>query len=51
MRVHVMKNDPERRHQERADIAFLIALPGVDRDEVRAFFEKHGLLADYHEIV
>jgi hypothetical protein len=26
-----------------ADIRFLLTLPGVDRREVRSYFERHGL--------
>jgi hypothetical protein len=32
MKVHAMRNDPERRHQELADIRFLLGLPnGIER--------------------
>ncbi len=43
MKVQAMKNDPERSFQELADIRSLLALPGVDREEVRGYFRKHGL--------
>jgi hypothetical protein len=50
MKVHAMKNDPERSLQEMADIRFLLTLPGVDRDVVRERFERAGLADRYREI-
>lgn len=50
MKVLAMKNDSSRRHQELADIAFLMSLPGVDRQTVREYFEKHQLLGDFDEL-
>ena len=44
MKVLAMKNDPERRLQELADIASLLRLPSVDREEIRGFFERYGML-------
>ena len=49
MKVLAMKNDPERTLQDLADIRVLLAVPDVDRDEVRSYFEKHGLLERFHE--
>lgn len=43
MKVHAMKNDPALTLQDLADVRFLLALPGVDRDEVRGYFERAGL--------
>lgn len=43
LKVHAMRNDPDRRHQELADIRFLLGLPNVDRGEIRAYFEAAGL--------
>jgi hypothetical protein len=43
MKVQAIKNDPERRHQELADIRFLMGLPGVDRAEIRGYFESSRL--------
>ena len=45
-----MKNDPERRLQEMADIRFLLELPGVDREEVRVYFHEHGLEDEFNEL-
>lgn len=50
MKILAMKNDPERRHQELADVARLLQLPGIDRDEVRGYFEQHGLGACWDEL-
>ena len=43
MKIHAIKNDPARRHQELADIRFLMGLPGVERAEIRGYFESSGL--------
>lgn len=50
MKVHAMRNDPERRHQELSDIRFLMGLPEVDRGEIRAYFEAAGLGGLYDEL-
>lgn len=43
MKVLAMKNDPTRTFQELADIRFLVTMPGVDRVEVKSYFDRHGL--------
>ena len=50
MKVQAMKNDPSRTFQDMADIRFLLTLPGVDREEVRGYFERGGLGRRYEEI-
>ena len=50
MKVLAMKNDPSRTFQEMADIQFLLGLPGVDEEEIRGSFVKHGLLERFLEI-
>lgn len=50
MKIHAIKNDPSRLFQDMADIQFLIKLPGVDRSEIRAYFEDAGLLERFHEL-
>ncbi|NIM01880.1 MAG: hypothetical protein GTN57_13295 [Acidobacteria bacterium] len=50
MKVHAMKNDPDRTLQEMADIRFLLQLDGVDEDEVRQYFGKAGLDDKFDEI-
>jgi hypothetical protein len=50
MKVVAMKNDPSRKFQDMADVRFLLSLPGIDREAVRAQFAKHGLQELFHEI-
>ena len=50
MKIQAMKNDPERTFREMADIQFLMRLPGIDKKEIKDYFEKQGLLDKYHEI-
>ena len=50
MKVHAMKNDPTRGFQDMADIQFLMRLPGVDRDEIRGYFERSGQLERFDEL-
>lgn len=50
MKVQAIKNAPERTWQDMADIGFLLALPGIDRDEARRHFERAGLLERWHDL-
>jgi hypothetical protein len=50
MKVLAIKSDPGRTFQDLADIRFLTSLPGVDHEEIRRQFERHGLLDRYHEL-
>jgi predicted nucleotidyltransferase len=50
MKIHAMKNDPSRVFQEMADIQFLMRLPGVDRDQIRRYFEESGHMERFHEL-
>lgn len=50
MKVHAMKNDPLRMLRDLADVQYLLGVPGVDRDEVRGYFARAGLLERYREI-
>jgi hypothetical protein len=50
MKVQAMKNDPARTLQDKADVQFLLGLPGVDRTEVREYFERAGMLEHYRDI-
>jgi len=43
LKVVAMKNDPDRTFQDMADIRFLLTLPGVDRYEIRDYFDRQGL--------
>ncbi|HKI47926.1 MAG TPA: hypothetical protein VKA69_01285 [Desulfobacteria bacterium] len=51
LKVFAMKNDPHRRLREMADIEFLMTLPEIKTEEVKACFERHGLLKDFKEII
>ena len=50
MKIQAMKNDPSRTFQEMSDIQFLLALPSVDREEIKRYFEKQGMVDRYDEI-
>jgi hypothetical protein len=50
MKIHAIQNDPSRALQDLADIQFLMKLPGVDRGEIRSYFEKAGQLERFHEL-
>jgi predicted nucleotidyltransferase len=50
MKVLAMKNDPERTFKEMADLQFLLGLAGLDQQEARGYFERHGMLERYLEI-
>jgi hypothetical protein len=50
LKVVAMKNDPGRSFQDMADIRFLLQLPRVDRLEVRAYFDRHGLRERFDDI-
>lgn len=50
LKVQAMKNDPARTFRDMADIGFLLLLPGVDRREVQAYFERHGMEDRFDEL-
>ena len=50
LKVLAMKNDPDRTFQEMADIRFLLTLPGVDRREVKGYFDRYGLRNRFDEL-
>lgn len=50
MKIHAMRNDPKRKLQELADLRFLLDRPGVDRDEIRGYFERAGLREEWDEL-
>lgn len=50
MKVHAIKNDPSRALRDLADVQHLLGVPGVDRGEVRGYFERAGLVERYREI-
>lgn len=50
MKVRAMKNSAMRVLIDAPDIAFLLTLPGLDRERVREYFSQHGLLKIYDEL-
>ena len=50
LKVVAMKNDPGRTFQEMADIRFLLRLPQVDRQEIKGYFERHGLRERFDDL-
>jgi hypothetical protein len=50
LKVLAMKNDPSRTLQDMADIRFLVNLPGVDRKEIRSYFDRHGMKDWFDEL-
>ena len=50
MKAQAIRNDPSRTLQDLADVQKLLALPGVDREEVRGYFAKQGLEKKFDEI-
>jgi len=44
MKVQAIVNDPERAGSDLDDIRFLLGLPGIEREQVRDYLERHGLL-------
>ncbi len=45
-----MANDPDRKYQDLADVRALLGAPGLDREEVRGYFEWMGLPESGHEL-
>lgn len=50
MKVLAMKNDPARTFQELGDIRHLLTAAGANRQEVRAYFARHGMESRYREL-
>lgn len=50
MKILAMKNDPSRTLQEMADIQAILALRGIDEQEIRGYFVRHGLEVRFDEI-
>lgn len=43
LKITAMKNDPARAFQDMADVRFLLTLPGVDRTQIRDYFDRQGM--------
>jgi hypothetical protein len=50
MKVQAMRDAPERTWQEMVDIGYLVTLEGVDRQEVRGYFERNDLLERWRDL-
>lgn len=50
MKVRAMAEAPERTWQDLADVGYLVRLDGVDRNEVRGYFERAGLEGRWREL-
>jgi hypothetical protein len=50
MKVQAMKDAPERTWQDLADIGYLFRIDGVNRDEVRRYFEDADLVDKWYEL-
>ena len=49
-KVRAIAEAPERTWQDVADVGFLVRLDGMNRDEVRGYFERAGLGAKWHAL-
>jgi hypothetical protein len=43
LKITAIKNDPARTFQDLADVRFLLNLPGVDRIQIRDYFDRQGM--------
>jgi len=51
MKVQAMRNDPSRLLQDLADVRFLLEHAGTDRDEIRGYFDRAGMLDWYEKLI
>jgi hypothetical protein len=51
MKVQAMTDDPARLWQDLVDIAWLLRVDGVNRDEARGYFVRAGLEEKWRELV
>lgn len=51
MKVQAMRNDPSRILPDLADVQYLLRVDGVDRAEVKGYFERAGLLQWYDRLI
>ncbi|HMB52089.1 MAG TPA: hypothetical protein VKU40_02150 [Thermoanaerobaculia bacterium] len=50
MKLHALRNDPDRAAQDFADLRYLIHLPEVDQEEVKGYFARQGMLDRYDDL-
>jgi hypothetical protein len=51
MKVQAIKDAPERALQDLADVAHLLQVAGVDRDEAHGYFTRAGLEERWRELI
>jgi len=51
MKVQAMRNDPSRLLQDLADVRYLLEQPGTDRNEIRGYFDRAGMLEWYDRLI
>ena len=51
MKLQALRNDPSRELQDLADIQYLLGLPETDRQKVRRYFERTGMMEWYDRLV
>jgi hypothetical protein len=51
LKIYAMKNNPERTFREMADLAFLISLPGIDMEAIKACFQKYDQMDKFDELL
>lgn len=50
MKVQAMRDVPERRLQDLVDVAYLLQVDGVNREEARGYFVRAGLQERWNEL-
>jgi hypothetical protein len=50
MKVQALRDAPERGLQDLVDIAYLLQLDGVSREEAHGYFIRAGLEERWHEL-
>jgi hypothetical protein len=50
MKAFAIKANPTRRRSDARDVEFLLTLPGIDREAIRNYFARFGLLELFDDI-
>jgi hypothetical protein len=50
LKVTAMKNDPARALQDMADVRFLLNLPGVDRFQIKDYFDRQDMRERFDDL-
>ncbi|MBY0494894.1 MAG: nucleotidyltransferase family protein [Cyanobacteria bacterium] len=51
MKIQAIRNAPDRTLRDLADVAFLLTVEGVNRDEIKGYFEQAGLLHHWTDVI